>query len=76
MQGRLPASESYPECRARARKGVDLLVDGMQSHTVTALMGHGFFNFLLSKELKKRGWQLKQSGQGFWSLRILTQGED
>ncbi|WP_044640815.1 histidine phosphatase family protein [Risungbinella massiliensis] len=44
----------------RAKKASLLLTEYAQKHKSVALVGHGFFNLLIAKELQKMGWQGKR----------------
>ncbi len=72
MQGRLSASESYSQCLQRAEAAADFILDYIKTDENAALMGHGFFNLLLSNALKKKGWKQTHSGKGYWSLQRLA----
>lgn len=43
--------------KIRAKIAADLLIKYAQEHKSVALVGHGFFNRLIAKELKKRNWE-------------------
>ena len=53
--------ESLSSAKIRANKASGLLVKYAQEHTSVVLVGHGFFNMLIAKELQKRGWKGKRS---------------
>lgn len=53
--------ESLNEAKDRAKKASKLLVWYAEKHTSIVLVGHGFFNILVSKELQKMGWKGKSS---------------
>jgi len=48
--------ESLREAEKRAEKAAILLVNYAKEHHHVVLVGHGFFNMLIAKELKKMGW--------------------
>lgn len=48
--------ESYGEAKVRAKKAALLLVEYAKEEGSAVLVGHGFFNFMLSRELRKLGW--------------------
>ena len=52
--------ESLSSAKNRANKASELLVKHAQEHTSVVLVGHGFFNMLIAKELKKMGWKGKR----------------
>ncbi|MFS1518862.1 hypothetical protein V1503_20730 [Bacillus sp. SCS-151] len=41
----------------RAREASALLVDYPQQYTSIVLVGHGFINMLIAKELQNNGWK-------------------
>jgi broad specificity phosphatase PhoE len=52
--------ESLNNAKDRAKKASELLVEYAQEHTSVVLVGHGFFNMLIAKELQKTGWKGKR----------------
>ncbi|SFC75773.1 Broad specificity phosphatase PhoE [Bacillus sp. OV322] len=52
--------ESLKEAGMRAEKAADFLIKSAKEHNNAVLVGHGFFNMLVGKELKKRGWNGKK----------------
>lgn len=73
IQGVLSAQESYDECLERSKSAVDYLLSDMKDKNVAAVMGHGFFNYLMARECIKRGWKQKASTRGYWSVRIMIE---
>ena len=60
--------ESLSNAIDRAKKASELLVKYAQEHTSVALVGHGFFNMLIAKELQKTGWKGKRkTSSKHWS---------
>ncbi|SDN19594.1 histidine phosphatase family protein [Alkalicoccus daliensis] len=49
--------ESYKEAKYRAVHAADSLVEFAENYSKITLIGHGFFNYLISKELKKKKWK-------------------
>jgi hypothetical protein len=72
MQGRLTASESIQDCRSRAAQAAEFILSSIGDKREAALMGHGFFNHLLTQALADRGWQSISSGRGYWSVNHLS----
>lgn len=52
--------ESLHEAKDRAKKVSRLLVEYAKKHISIVLVGHGFFNMLIAKELQKMGWKGKK----------------
>ncbi|MCL1950776.1 MAG: phosphoglycerate mutase family protein [Turicibacter sp.] len=53
---RMKNCESYPQSVKRAEVAARLLIQYALSEGEVALVGHGFFNYLVAKELRKSGW--------------------
>jgi len=71
IQGHYSSDESYSECQERADKASDFLLGHIETDSPILLMGHGFFNHLLSQSLQEKGWEQTHSDQGYWSWRTL-----
>ncbi len=56
MAGYSQSCESYKQARKRAKIGAERLVQYAKNKHTVVLVGHGFFNRLLAKELEKMGW--------------------
>ena len=52
--------ESLNEARIRAKKASKCLKDYAMVYESVVLVGHGFFNLLIAKELRKTGWTGKK----------------
>lgn len=51
--------ESLSLAKNRAKMASELLVEYAQEHKTVVLVGHGFFNRLIAKELQNKGWKGK-----------------
>lgn len=61
------APEGVAACRARARDAADALANSARNAN-TALVGHGWMNRMICRELRKRGWKIfEKRGEGYWS---------
>jgi broad specificity phosphatase PhoE len=61
--------ETRAQAEARAEQAADLVVEAAKAGDVVVL-AHGFFNHLIGRALKKRGWRLTMSeGYKYWSMR-------
>lgn len=49
--------ESLKEAKLRAEKAAKKLIDSSIEYGPIVLVGHGFMNILIAKELKKKGWK-------------------
>lgn len=62
--------ESRPAAQARAREAADRLVRAAESEGRVLVLAHGYFNMMVGRELKKRGWRLAEDrGFKYWALR-------
>ena len=52
--------ESLSNAKVRAKKAAQELIDYANEYQSVALVGHGFFNMLIAKELQKKGWKGKR----------------
>lgn len=62
--------ETRREAEARARKAADVLLERAKGGDEVVLMAHGYFNYMISRELKRSGY-VKTHEQGFkyWGCR-------
>lgn len=56
--------ESLRNAKLRAKKASQQLIDYANEYKSVVLVGHGFFNMLLAKELQKEGWKGKRNTGG------------
>lgn len=62
--------ESRREAEARAQAAVDRLVRLTADGKDVLVVAHGFFNAMLARTLRRRGWKLIQhSGYSYWGVR-------
>ena len=67
--------ETRPAAQARAREVADRLVRAAEAEGNVLVLAHGFFNAMVSMELKKRGWRLVDGrGYKYWSVRRFVRG--
>jgi broad specificity phosphatase PhoE len=63
--------ESLINARKRARHAAERLIELAEEHQNILLVGHGFINRFIAKELKKSGWFGPSSpGTGYWGYGI------
>jgi len=63
-----PDIENYRKAKHRAAQAADLLVQQSRSETV-ALVAHGYFNFLIGRELRRRGFRSFGTHRArFWNV--------
>ncbi|WP_293907865.1 histidine phosphatase family protein [Phenylobacterium sp.] len=59
----------------RADRAAALLIDLAADGGTVVVLAHGFFNHLIGRALRKRGWNLVESeGYRYWSIRRWKQG--
>ena len=59
-------AESYAMAVARARRAAEALAGRAMEHGCVVLVGHGFFNRLIDRELTRNGWTaIRREGGGF-----------
>jgi broad specificity phosphatase PhoE len=63
-----PEIENYRKVKHRAASAADILVHRAQADGVAALVAHGYFNFLIGRELQRRGFRKSGSHRArFWN---------
>jgi broad specificity phosphatase PhoE len=69
--GHHPEIENYREAKRRATKAADILVTRARQYQTAALVAHGYFNFLIGRELLRRGFKRSGSHRAkFWNAVI------
>ena len=69
--GYTPGIENYPDARARAARAADLLTARVMDGGAVALVAHGYFNAMIGRQLRKRGWTRSGSHQvRYWNAVI------
>lgn len=67
--------EKRSEAEVRADRAAALLIDLATGGENVVVLAHGFFNHMIGRALKKRGWKLVQSeGYKYWSMRRFERG--
>lgn len=62
--------ETRAQAEARADRAADLLVELAAEGGDVVVLAHGFFNHLIGRSLRRRGWKLAESeGYKYWSVR-------
>ncbi|MDX8047080.1 histidine phosphatase family protein [Gracilibacillus sp. S3-1-1] len=60
--------ESLSDAKQRAKKASQRLIDYADEYNSVVLVGHGFFNMFIAKELQKKGWKGKRKvGVKHWN---------
>ncbi|MBS4196517.1 histidine phosphatase family protein [Lederbergia citri] len=68
--------ESLREAKKRAEKASILLIHYAKEHQQVVLVGHGFFNMLIVKELKKLGWvSARKTSSKHWEYTTFTKNK-
>ena len=62
--------ESRAAAEQRADQAAAMLIDHALRGEDVVVLAHGFFNFMISRALRKRGWkQVSSEGYKYWSTR-------
>jgi broad specificity phosphatase PhoE len=64
--------ESFAEAKLRASRASLRLIDYANEYNSVVLVGHGFFNRFIAKELQKKGWRGKGDSNKHWSCNTLS----
>lgn len=66
-----PEIENYRRAKHRAVKAADILAARAREDGVTALVAHGYFNAIIGRELRRRGFRKSGSHRvSFWNAVI------
>lgn len=66
--GYCPAIENYRRAKHRAAKAADILIERAHAEGAAALVAHGYFNFIIGNELRRRGFKKQGSHRAqFWN---------
>ena len=62
--------ESRADAEKRAAAAADRLMDAAKNGATVLVLAHGFFNLMIGRALKKRGWrQMDGRGYKYWTTR-------
>ncbi len=66
-----PEIENYRKAKHRAAQAADILMHRARAEGIAALVAHGYFNFLIGRELRHRGFKKSGSHRArFWNAVI------
>lgn len=66
-----PEIENYRKAKHRAVQAADILMHRARAEGTSALVAHGYFNFLIGRELRHRGFKKSGSHRArFWNAVI------
>jgi broad specificity phosphatase PhoE len=66
-----PEIETYRRAKRRAGQAADILVARARADGAAALVAHGYFNFLIGRELRRRGFAKSGSHRArFWNVVV------
>jgi broad specificity phosphatase PhoE len=69
--GFTPGIENYRRARHRATQAADILVGRARSTGMAALVAHGYFNWMIGRQLRRRGFVKQGSHQArYWNTVI------
>ena len=70
-----PEIENYRKAKHRAAQAADILIKGAHKERAAALVAHGYFNFLIGRELRRRGFKRSGSHRAhFWNSVVYAMG--
>lgn len=71
-----PEIENYRKAKQRAVEAADILMRRAQSDGTAALVAHGYFNLIIGRELRRRGFEQSGSHRArFWNAVIYQKSE-
>jgi broad specificity phosphatase PhoE len=71
-----PEIENYRKAKHRAAQAADILVRRAHADRETALIAHGYLNFLIGRELRRRGFRTSGSHRAkFWNAVLYEKNE-
>lgn len=66
-----PGIENYARSAKRARDAANILMTRARKDGAAALVAHGYFNFLIGRELKRRAWRATGAHRAkYWNAVI------
>ncbi len=75
--GFTPGIEDYRRARQRAAKAADILVGHARATGAAALVAHGYFNWMIGRQLRRRGFAKQGTHQArYWNTVIYERNND
>lgn len=72
-----PQIENYRKAKHRAARAADILIGRASTDGVVALIAHGYFNFLLGRELRRRGFHKTGTHRArFWNAVVYDRSKE
>lgn len=66
--------ESLVDAKRRSKQAADKLAQLAEEHQSVLLVGHGFMNYFIAKELRKSGWHgPSKPGDNYWGYGVYEQ---
>ncbi len=66
-----PGIENYPKARQRANDAANILISRVMDGGAVALVAHGYFNAMIGRHLRRRGWSRTGSHRArYWNAVI------
>ncbi len=66
-----PEIENYRRAKHRASEAADILIRKAQTGGTAALVAHGYFNYLIGRELRGRGFRKSGSHRArYWNAVV------
>jgi broad specificity phosphatase PhoE len=72
-----PGIENPRQARARAAKAADILIARARNAEAAALVAHGYFNWMIGRQLRKRGFRRTGTHQArYWNTVVYEDKND
>jgi broad specificity phosphatase PhoE len=72
-----PGIENSRQARARAARAADILIARAQEAGASALVAHGYFNWMIGRQLRKRGFRRTGTHQArYWNTVVYEDRND
>ena len=69
-----PGVESFRQARQRIAAAAEVLEVSARREGAAVLVGHGFFNYFLGQQLRRRGWyRVRRSGRDYLGVAVYVQ---
>lgn len=74
LGGKFPGIESFRQARVRIAGAAEVLETAARGEGAAVLVGHGFFNYFLGWQLRRRGWyRVRRPGRDYLGVAVYVQ---
>jgi broad specificity phosphatase PhoE len=75
--GHSEGQETRRQAQARVGQAAERLIEAAKNGATVLLLAHGYFNFMLGRELRRRGWRLSEGrGYKYWATKQFVPADD